>query len=209
MKRFHVRGQDPSEEILEAIAEVLAAGRVVILPTDTIYGLHCSATSAQAVETIFTIKERERGKPLLVLGSSIDQLREMGAVIDSDAERALADIWPAPLTAIVALERPIAASGGTSTIAVRIPALPWLRRLMERSGPLTSTSVNVTGETPLYSMETLPEGVESAVAALIDSGPRQGAPSTLVDFTSDPPKVLREGAYQFAQNLWKKSRKSL
>jgi L-threonylcarbamoyladenylate synthase len=208
VKRFVV-SDTPPPEVLDAVAEMIDAGGVVILPTDTIYGLHCSATNEEAVETIFRIKERERGKPLLVLANSIAQVRAIGAIIDDDTETLLSSIWPAPLTAILGLQRPIAASAGTSSLAVRIPALPWLRALCERCGPLTSTSVNVTGETPLYSMKSLPDGVTTRIAAVVDAGPREGVPSTLVDFTSAPPKVLRAGAFHFSQNLWKSPRKSL
>jgi L-threonylcarbamoyladenylate synthase len=203
-------GGAPEGQTTETISALLRSGEVVILPTDTLYGLHCSAISEEGVEKIFALKERERGKPLLVLAASIEQAKEeLGAIIDERDERVLRAIWPAPLTAVLRLKKALPASAGASTLAVRIPQLDWLRELIQISGPVTSTSVNVSGEPALYTMTGLPEKVKKGVAAVIDCGPLRGEPSTLVDFTGELPRVLREGAFRFTQDLWKTSRKSL
>jgi tRNA threonylcarbamoyl adenosine modification protein (Sua5/YciO/YrdC/YwlC family) len=200
----------PDRQTIEIIATLLRSGEVAILPTDTLYGLHCSAMSEGGVEKIFALKERERGKPLLVLAASIEQAKdELGAIIDQRDERVLRAVWPAPLTAVLRLKKALPASAGSATLAVRIPQLDWLRELIQISGPVTSTSVNVSGEPALYTMSELSEKVKNGVAAIIDCGPLQGEPSTLVDFTGELPIVLREGAFRFSQDLWKTSRKSL
>ena len=123
----------PSEAVVSSIVELLRREEVVILPTDTIYGLHCDARSEAAVERIFAMKERERGKPLVVLASSIDQAGELGVVLPEAVREFLDATWPAPLTAVIPLRHPIAASAGAHSLALRIPAITWLRDLIAQS----------------------------------------------------------------------------
>ena len=209
MLRFAIGTSRPSDDLIAKLAGMIRAGEVVILPTDTLYGLHCDARNEIAIERIRAIKERDRDKPLLVLASGLDQLEPLGVQLSREARETLDAIWPAPLTAVLPLARAVPASAGGRTLAVRVPALEWLRRLIEISGPVISTSVNVAGESPLYSMDPLADRLMKQTAAAVDAGRLEGRPSTLVDFTADPPRVLRKGAYGFSQDLWKTSRKSL
>lgn len=196
MKRWRVDGE-PSEVVLDEIADVLHAGGVALLPTDTIYGLHAMAANEQAVTRIRSMKERGDDKPFVVIASSVEQLKNLGATIPD----ALGDIWPAPLTAIVA--------AGGRTIAVRIPDLPWLRALLDRTGPLVSTSANRSGEPPITEPEMLAADLRESLDALLDAGLRDGQPSTIVDVTGDEPHMIREGDPGFAQFLRKTLRKEL
>jgi L-threonylcarbamoyladenylate synthase len=194
MKRWRVNGE-PSAAVLDEIAEVLRAGGVALLPTDTIYGLHAVATNASAVARIRSMKERADEKPFVIIASSAGQLEKLGATIPD----ALRVVWPAPLTAIVASDE--------RTIAARVPDLPWLRSLLDRSGPLVSTSANRSGEPPITSPEMLADDLLEPLDALLDAGPREGQASTIVDFTGDEPRMVREGDPVFAQilrkTLWK------
>ena len=201
--------QDITPAILEAVASHIAAGEVVILPTDTVYGLHVSATNASAVQSLYSLKSRESGKPLLVLIAKIDDLDTLGVALTPDTRNVLAQLWPAPLTVVLPLLRPVAAARASSTIAVRVPAVQWLRDLIEISGPLASSSVNVSGKSEVYSMENLDEKVKNGVGAIVDFGSIHEEPSTIVDFTGDDPQVIREGGFRFTQDLWKTSRKML
>jgi tRNA threonylcarbamoyl adenosine modification protein (Sua5/YciO/YrdC/YwlC family) len=194
MITYATRDGEPGDEIIEPVVRFIREGEVVILPTDTIYGLHCDALSETAVERIFAVKERERGKPLVVLGASLRQLEDLGAVWSDEVRELLQRLWPAPFTAVIALSAPIAASAGTKSLAVRIPALHWLRALIDRAGPIASTSLNVSGENPIASLQALPEAIISACAAGVDAGPLEGLASTVVDLTGDAPEVVREGA---------------
>jgi len=196
MKRWRVDGE-PSEDVLDEIADVLRAGGVALLPTDTIYGLHAMATDVEAVARIRSMKERGDQKPFVIIASSVDQLEKLGATIPD----ALRNIWPAPLTAIVA--------SGETTIAARIPDLPWLRALLDRTGPLVSTSANRSGEPPVTAPEMLADDLLAALDALFDAGPREGQPSTIVDVTGDEPRIVREGDPGFTQFLRKMLRKDL
>jgi len=196
MKRWRVGGE-PSADMLDEIAGVLRAGGVALLPTDTIYGLHAVATNEQAVARIRSMKERGDDKPFVVIASSIDQLETLGATIPD----ALRQIWPAPLTAIVA--------SGAKTIAARIPNLAWLRALLDRTGPLISTSANRSGEPPITAPEMLANDLLEVLDGLFDAGPREGQPSTIVDFTGGEPRIVREGDPGFSQFLRKTLRKAL
>ena len=194
MKRRRIDGE-PSSDVLDEIADVLRAGGVALLPTDTIYGLHALAIDEQAVARIRSMKERGDEKPFVVIASSAEQLEDLGATIPD----ALRQIWPAPLTAILA--------AGERTIAARVPDLAWLRALLDRTGPLVSTSANRSGEAPITTPEVLAPDLLDGLDALLDAGLREGQPSTIVDFTGGEPRLVREGDPGFAQflrkTLWK------
>jgi L-threonylcarbamoyladenylate synthase len=208
MRRWHIKDA-PSALQLNEIAHLLRGGSVILLPTDTIYGLHCVATDETAVHRIAGLKGREDTKPFIVLAASIDQLTEIGIEAEIDLLRRLDDIWPAPLTAILPLRRPIPASRGASTLAVRIPALPWLRDLAMRTCPLVSTSANRSGEPPVESPSALARDLQNGLDAIVDGGPRTGEPSAILDLTGTEPRFIREGEKAFTQNVWKTLRKSL
>lgn len=188
-------GGEPSDDVLDELAGVLRSGGVALLPTDTIYGLHAIATDQRAVARIRAMKDRGDDKPFVVIASSIEQLRALGAIVPEQ----LSGIWPAPLTAILA--------SGETAIAARIPDLGWLRALLDRTGPLVSTSANRSGEPPVTSPDALANDLRNGLDALLDQGTREGKPSTIVDLTGAEPRLIREGDPAFSQflrkTLWK------
>jgi L-threonylcarbamoyladenylate synthase len=155
------------------------------------------------------LKEREETKPFVVLAASLDQLALLGVDAPPETLAALGSIWPAPLTAILPLRTPIAASRGAASLAVRIPALDWLRELVRKSGPLVSTSANRSGEPAVDRPSALARELQDRISAVVDGGPRTGEPSTIVDLTSAEPHILRAGEHSFTQKVWKTLRKSL
>jgi L-threonylcarbamoyladenylate synthase len=196
MKRWRVDGE-PSDDVLDEIADVLRAGGVALLPTDTIYGLHAVAANEEAVARVRSMKERGDQKPFVIIAASAEQLEPLGVTVPN----ALREIWPAPLTAIFA--------SGATTIAARVPDLAWLRALLDRTGPLISTSANRSGEPPITTPEMLAQDLFEALDAVLDAGPREGQPSTIVDFTGDEPRIVREGDPGFSQFLRKRLWKAL
>ncbi len=194
---------------MTGLDSILLGGGVVLMPTDTIYGLHALADDAKAVQRIIDVKGRGDDKPFVVIGASIEQLEHLGAQFNDRTRPILADLWPGPLTAIVPLDHPIAASRGASTIAVRVPALDSLRELLELTGPLASTSANRSGEPPIVDPKSLSSVLRSSIDAIVDRGPRAGEPSTIVDFTGAEPRLIRSGEAFFTQKVWKTLRKSL
>lgn len=198
-RRWHI-DDAPTSLQLKEIAEALSAGSVVLLPTDTIYGLHAVAANEQAVAQIAEMKGRDETKPFIVLASSVDQFPDLGITAPPDLLRDLASIWPARLTAVL--------PRGASTLAVRIPAVEWLRALIERTGPLVSTSANRSGEPPVDRPAALARDLHERLD-VVDGGVRSGEPSAILDLTGAEFRFIREGDPFFTQKVWKTLRKSL
>jgi L-threonylcarbamoyladenylate synthase len=199
MRRWHI-DEAPTSLQLKQIADALVDGSVVLMPTDTIYGLHAVASNGEAVARIAEMKGRDETKPFIVLASSVAQFPDLGITAAPGIVQALDSLWPAPLTAIL--------PRGGSTLAVRIPALDWLRGLIERTGPLVSTSANRTGEPAVDHPEALARGLQD-VLDIVDGGVRTGEPSAILDLTGDEPRFIREGHASFTQKVWKTLRNSL
>lgn len=173
----------------------MSAGRIVVIPTDTVYGIAASPDIPGAIDAIFELKGRSRAKALPVLGDSIDSLSRI-AVFDDRARTAATKFWPGPLTLV--LPR---ATGWTvdlggddrATVAVRVPALEITRALLELSGPLAVTSANPSGEAEARSVDEARARFGDRVGAYLDGGVAQGVPSTVLSLVGEP-AVLREGA---------------
>lgn len=196
-------------ESIGDLANILKSGGVALLPTDTIYGLHALATNDDAISRIYAMKGRGDEKPLIVVGQSMAQLEELGIDVPQDLRQPLASLWPAPLTAILPLRRPVAASRGAGTLAVRVPALAWLRELLAMTGPLASTSANRSGEPAISSPSDLAHELQNALDALVDGGVRTGEASAIVDLTGAEPRFIREGESLFTQKVRKTLRITL
>lgn len=173
-----------------ALAE-LDAGRAVVVPTDTVYGLAASLRAPGAVARLFEIKGRPREKAIPVLGHDSHALE---AVVSFDERaRAAARLWPGPLTVVLprapGFDVDLGGTGGT--VAVRVPAHPVAQELLRLSGPLAVTSANLSGEPPLSTAAEVQRVFGESVAVL-DGGICDGVPSTVLDL-SGAPRVLREG----------------
>lgn len=182
----------------EEIAAILRRDGVMAFPTDTFYGLGVNAFSATAVSRIYEIKNRDRGKPLSVVAADFEAAQSLAAD-PPDVFRILADhFWPGPLTLIVRAKPlfPAGMLGPGGSIAVRVPALTWLRMLLAEIGfPLTATSANLSGSGEVDDPHVVRRAFEGLVELVIDGGRTPGgAPSTIVDLTGPAPRVLREGA---------------
>lgn len=178
-------------------AEVLAAGGVLAIPTESSYGLGVDPRAARGVEAIYRLKGRERGKALPVVAADVAQLLALGVDPAAEALAWAKPRWPAALTVVLPLAEPIPASAGAATIAARIPEHEGLRRLLAELGhALTATSANPSGETPL----TDPNEIRPWLAAsgekflVVDQGKTAGgAPSTLVEVNDGEVVILRKG----------------
>jgi L-threonylcarbamoyladenylate synthase len=200
---WNLEAGEPSAAQLDTIVTTLAGGGVLLLPTDTIYGLHALANDAVAVQRIVAMKGREEDKPLVVLASDLAQLRTLGVELSPNASAVLESLWPAPLTAILPLTRPLPAARGAANVATRIPAVSWLRALLARTGPLASTSANRSGEPPLVNPRRIDPALHDKIDGIVAGPLLAGAASTIVDFRGATPTVVRQGEYFFTQNLWK------
>jgi L-threonylcarbamoyladenylate synthase len=199
VRRLRLRDLLASPEEMSRLREELASGGVAALPTETFYALAADPTSEGGVSRIYEIKGRDDGKPLLILFADRGQLERLGVdVAPSRLERFLR-LWPAPLTVVFPLRAPIAASRGSATLGIRMPADPAVRELLDAVGPLTGTSANRSGEAPLADPDAVARELPD-IDLLVDGGPAPGgAPSTIVDATVEPPRVLRPGAFHWPE----------
>lgn len=181
---------------VDELAAALAAGIVLAIPTESSYGLAADPMSERGVDRVLAVKGREPGKPLLVLCAGRSQLDRLGIAAGAGLLDRFFAIWPAPLTVVLPLTRPIPASCGAPSLAVRVPAHEGLRAVLAGIGPVTGTSLNRSGQPPCADPDEIVRLFEGEVDVLVDGGRTPGgAPSTLLDATVDPPRVLREGAF--------------
>ena len=151
------------------------------------------------VGRVYALKGRSGAQALPVVIASSAQLATLGVIASAEVLQKLEAIWPAPLTAVLPLIRPIAASGGVPTLAVRVPDHPGLRRLLAGLGPLTATSANRTGQPPALSADAAARIFGSGLDFVVDAGPSENVvPSTIVDLTKSPPEILRSGAFPWS-----------
>lgn len=182
---------------VEAAAETLKLGGVILCPTDTIYGLSCLAGREEAIRRIYRIKGRPETRPALVLAGSIELATALVTGVPPPASRLMERFWPGPLTIVLRAAPGVSAllTAGTGTIGIRLPADEFCRRLGLRCGePILSTSANRSGTPPAAGLEELAREFEGEVDLVVDAGERRSAPSTLVDLTGGTPVIVREGA---------------
>ncbi len=176
----------------------MRGGGVAAVPTETFYAAAADPTNAEAVARVCALKGRDGAKPLLVLIASRDQLAPLGVAAAREVLDRYFALWPAPLTVVLPLAAPIPASLGAPSLGVRMPAHDGLRALLARTGPLTGTSLNRSGEPPCADPDAAARVAPEAIDLLVDGGRTPGgAPSTLLDATASPPRVLREGAFRW------------
>ncbi|MEP6770003.1 MAG: L-threonylcarbamoyladenylate synthase [Acidobacteriota bacterium] len=202
MHRFRLDDLLSSADEMRQLSRILAGGGVAAIPTESSYGLATSPLDESAVRRVFEIKGRDDGKPLLVLFAERSQLAGLGVLEGPELDRFF-DIWPAPLSVIFRIREPIPASKGTKTLAVRMPAIEEIRVLLRETGPLTGTSANRSGESPLNDPAQVEASFGANVDALVDGGVTPGrVPSTLIDATTDPPALLRTGDFGWPPEGW-------
>ena len=177
------------------ISQLLKQGRVGVLPTDTIYGLSCITSSQKAVRRIHILKKRDKTKPFVILISKVTQLTSLG-INTAEAGPALA-YWPGPLTLVCsASQAPSWLSMGSAALAVRQPASDELRRLIDKTGPLISTSVNLQGSKPAANIKEAMNCFGEELDFYVDAGELTSLPSTIVRPAAGGLEVIREGAIQ-------------
>ncbi len=182
---------------LDAAAAALAAGRLVLLPTDTVYGVAADAFDPAAVTALLAAKNRGRGMPVPVLIGEASTLA--GLVLETPpAAMALAQaFWPGGLTLVVEHAPSLAWDLGDAegTVAVRLPDDELTRDLLRRTGPLAVSSANRSGRPAGTTAQEAADQLGEHAAVVLDGGPRtDSAPSTIVDCTGSTPRVLRVGA---------------
>jgi L-threonylcarbamoyladenylate synthase len=176
---------------------VLEAGGLVVLPTDTVYGLCAAPKSASAVARINELKGRA-GQPIALVAASTEALVECIPELADRWQKLLEELLPGPYTLVLPNpERrlPWLSPGREETIGVRIPELPLAaRELLDEFGAVAATSANRHGGPDPRSLEQIPEEIRAAAGAELDAGELPGVASTVIDLSGPEPLLLREGA---------------
>jgi len=185
-----------TEEIAEASREaerVITAGGVLLLPTESFYGLGTDPSRVDGVTAVCALKKRAFDLGLPVLCADWAQLESL-VVVPERFRVKLSRLWPAALTVVLPARTSLPA-GREGTLAVRIPAHDALRALLYRVGPLTGTSANRHGGPPCTSVEEALDSLGGTPELVLDAGPTVGGqPSTLVDLSGDDVEILRPGS---------------
>jgi len=163
--------------VSEQAVAALRAGRAVILPTDTVYGL---CTLPEREDVLYELKGRDRSKPVALLAADVDALV---AVVPGLDPSVLARYLPGPFTLVF------------GDVGIRVPDLPAAAAaVVKEVGVVAATSANLAGGADPRRVEDVPDEIRAACGAIVDAGELPGVPSTVVDLTSGAPRILRQGA---------------
>jgi L-threonylcarbamoyladenylate synthase len=191
--------------VIHETVAAIRAGRPVILPTDTVYGLCATPYSAEPVERLYRLKGRPETQPTAIVASDLDMLFECVPELRGRAGRIARALLPGPYTLV--LPNPAKrfrwlTGDRPDTIGVRVPGLTGdAAAVLGRVGAVAATSANLAGGPEPRTLEEVPRELRDGSAAEIDGGELPGVSSTVIDFTGHEPTVLREGAGSTAEVL--------
>ena len=180
---------------LQTAARLIKNGEPVAVPTETVYGLAADAFSLTAIRKTFELKGRPEDNPLIVHISDIEMIHDVATEIPKDAYRLADEFWPGPLSMILKkrAELPDIATGGLSSVAVRMPDQAETLKLIRMTGPLTAPSANRSGRPSPTRISHISDDYGTELPVLEGSEPEIGIESTVLDLTSSPYAVLRPG----------------
>lgn len=188
---------DLSPEDNQSIVKSLTAGQIGVIPTDTLYGIVGSALNSQTVNQIYTLRKRTPTKPMIILISDIEQIKDFEIGIDQKTRAFLDKIWPNPVSVILPcpeskfeyLHR------GTNTLAFRFPDNQFLQGIIAKSGPLVAPSANFEGQPPALIIADAQKYFGDNVDFYLDGGKLESQPSTVIEISERNIKIIRQGAF--------------
>ncbi|MEV0433506.1 MULTISPECIES: L-threonylcarbamoyladenylate synthase [unclassified Nocardia] len=186
---------------ITAATSALKSGRLVVMPTDTLYGIAADAFDSSAVADLLAAKRRGRDMPVPVLVGSWHTIDGLVFSVRPQARDLIRAFWPGALSLVVQAAPSLAWDLGDTrgTVMLRMPLHPVALELLRAVGPLAVSSANVSGQPPATTVEQAREQLGSLASVYLDGGPAEHAvASTIVDLTADQPRVLREGAVPVA-----------
>ncbi len=182
--------------IRDALA-VIHSGGLAIVPTETFYGIAADPFNTDTIENLRKIKGRESEKPVPLIADTSETTLSACRTVHPQFHSITGKFWPGPLTLILKAkpEIPKAITAGTGTVGIRVPGPSFALDLVRaHAGLLTATSANRAGDPPPISVDLLDPELVREVDLVVDGGPAPGGqPSTLLDLTVDPPRILRQG----------------
>jgi L-threonylcarbamoyladenylate synthase len=183
--------------VVDDAVAALEANGLVVLPTDTVYGLAAAARREEAVRRLLALKLKPPATPIALLAASVDQLLRALPALDARDATIARTLLPGPYTLVLGNPGgpfPWLCGETTGSIGVRVPELDAsARAILERAGPVAATSANLHGGPDPRTLADVPDEIRAA-ALLVDGGELPGTPSTVIDFTAAEPRVIREGA---------------
>ena len=197
------------EDAANVAARYISAGKVVIMPTSTIYGLSCAYDNKNALEKIYELKQRPKNLPFIVLISKIDSLLQLAGQINGTADILIKNYWTSknsqPLTLVFKKNNSFDSfiAGGSEKIAIRLDGLEILKKIIELSGPIVSTSATISGVSlSPQSIKEIPEIIKKGADLTIDFGvDLPGTASTIIDVSGSELVLIREGALKYNKVL--------
>lgn len=170
------------------IINQLRAGKIGVIPTDTIYGIVGSALNPNTVEKIYQIRKRSKKKPFIILISSLNDLNKFNIELTKKQIDFLKNIWPNPVSIVLPL--------GKKSLAFRMPKLMWLQDLLKQTGPLVAPSANIEGKKPSETSDEAKKYFGDNVDFYVDGGKIKSEPSTIIQLNEQGiSKVLRKGIF--------------
>jgi L-threonylcarbamoyladenylate synthase len=188
----------PQPDVVQQACEVLRRGGLVAFPTDTLYALGANALDPTAIERVHTVKGRHHGKPLSVLVPSVEAGAELANGLPEAVRGLMQAFWPGALTVVVKVSSklPSVLTAATGTVGLRMPAGSVAQSLLAAfTGPIIGTSANKTGGADPAEARTVQKAIGGQIDLILDGGRvTLGVPSTVIDCTTEPARILREGA---------------
>ena len=205
---LNIDSQRPDDSVIEEASSILRSGGVVAYPTETFYGLGADGQNEEAIKKIFLIKGRNFKNPISVIVGNVNDVRGLVDEVPEIALHLMERFWPGALTIIFKASPDISdhLTAGTGKIGIRLSSHPVATALARKLGhPITATSANFSGKNECTSADEVIQGIGDQVDAVIDGGQTPGGlGSTIIDVTTDPPAILREGVipkYKITESL--------
>jgi L-threonylcarbamoyladenylate synthase len=191
--------------VIDRAVAAIRAGRVVIMPTDTIYGLACTPYTPEPVERLSKLKRRPADQPIALVANDVEMLFECVPELRGRSGTIINALLPGPYTLV--LPNPgrryrWLTGSRPETIGVRVPQVEgYGKQVLERLGAVAATSANLHGAPDPRTVSEIPQELIDGIAEIVDAGPLPGPSSTVIDFTGPEPLVLRKGAGEVERAL--------
>lgn len=200
-----IKLSDIGDSTLQDIGEKIKKGAVVVLPTDTIYGICGSALDKRTVEKIYNFRRRASSKPMIILIESEKQITDLGVKLPNEVFEMLFKLWPNPLSVVVdaPYKKLHYLHRVKNSLAFRMPNNEFLLKLLKISGPIVAPSANFEGEEPAKNVDEAMNYFKDSVEIYIDDGELKSKPSTVAKLENNELEVLREGAIKIPKEFLK------
>lgn len=198
MKVLRINPNNPDKEVIKEVVSAIKNGKIIVYPTDTVYGLGCDALDIRVVERLFRVKQRSDVKPIPILVKDIKMAKKL-AKISKEQEIFLRKVWPGKITVVFFKKDivPDIVTAGSKKVGLRIPDYKFTNILMENLNlPITTTSANISGKLPSGNINEILSQFEGKLKPdlVLDAGILPlSQPSTVVDLSDLKPKIIRKG----------------